>query len=676
MEEDIIIIEEPVDSPINIFEGNFYKGDKGDTPYIVDGYWWISGVNTGKVAQGPKGNDGLTTSVNEKEQVNGEITLLAGDLDAYTKSEVNTIANGKQNVEAGKELIPTTDLAKIHEKNKDFYLDFGGANQVSATQAKAGYNHSIQTHAPADAEANILESIQRNGIDLVITNKSVNISVPTQPSDINAEPALGFVPEQSGVAQGLITQLLDGASIEYNTLKKLENQLLAVNSIIGGSAPDGDSIVNTVAELLAVFSTFPEGSDMVTLLTAKLNTSDVYNALDQLLAGKALDARQGKVLSDLCTFLRADLNSHLLAVNPHGITPATISAYTILEINLLLAQKQNSINFVSQTANKFLRDDNSFQTIEQAIGGYANNLYFNEIASDVVGYETLSYEPEVSQTIESWSVTSSEGDKLLKNYLYPTAVGVTSIPAGLWSVLMYGKVSSSSSTTQMGITYFARHIDNSETDLFTVWSDEINNISDEWISFQITNPAFALVETDRMGARVKIRTTSGGTRTVTYAVGDGYGAFINNPNRIRHNQLRAYNEDVTVQHIDSNTEKVTIIDADSIVIWDSVAAKAVRSTFAHIKTVLATIFAPKISSTTVATNTVIDGTFNAIESDGVGLSHTLPAAATYPNKEWTITNSNSSNCILVGTLHGDINPVLKQYESITFYSDGTKLIIK
>jgi hypothetical protein len=101
---------------------------------------------------------------------------------------------------------------------------------------------------------------------------------------------------QAAADLAIATQLIDGAT--DNTLKKLQDKITAINAIIGGSSPDGDSIVNTVAELLAVFSTYPEGSDIATLLTGKVNTTDVYNALDQVLAGKTLDARQGKVLSD------------------------------------------------------------------------------------------------------------------------------------------------------------------------------------------------------------------------------------------------------------------------------------------------------------------------------------------------------------------------------------------
>ena len=216
-----------------------------------------------------------------------------------------------------------------------------------------------------------------------------------------------------------------------------------------------------------------------------------------------------------------------------------------------LSLKQNSIPFVIQSDNKFLRDDNTFQLIEPPSGGYANNLYFSETASSVPGYETLTYVPDMTTTIESHTVRESDGEKLLHTYLYPTGVSVTNIPSGLWSFNYYGLVSSSAGITQLGITYFARHIDNSETDLFTIWSEEINNTTDLWIKFNSTQPNFTVVETDRMGARTKIRTTRTTDVTVTYTVGDGYGAFMNNPNKIRHSQLRDLNGDTNFLHITS-----------------------------------------------------------------------------------------------------------------------------
>lgn len=50
----------------------------------------------------------------------------------------------------------------------------------------AAYTHSTTSHAPADAQVNVIESIKVNGTAQTITSKSVNITVPTQPSDIGA----------------------------------------------------------------------------------------------------------------------------------------------------------------------------------------------------------------------------------------------------------------------------------------------------------------------------------------------------------------------------------------------------------------------------------------------------------------------------------------------------------
>ena len=210
---------------------------------------------------------------------------------------------------------------------------------------------------------------------------------------------------------------------------------------------------------------------------------------------------------------------------------------------------QTSLNFVTETNNKYLRDDNTFQSMDMAVGGYANNLYFSETSSDIPGYETLSYIPDSSGGTETWTVKSSEGEKLLKNYIYPTNVTVNQMPAGVWSFTFYGKVDNTGGDTRLGITYFRRLSGGTEIDLFTVWSSEINNTTDDWFKIESTQPTFDINPTDRMGARVKIKTTSTSNKTITYTVGDGYGAYLNNPNKIRHSQLRDLNGDPMFQHI-------------------------------------------------------------------------------------------------------------------------------
>lgn len=124
-----------------------------------------------------------------------------------------------------------------------------------------------------------------------------------------------------------IAQLINGAPSDANTLKELNDKILAINAIIGGTAADGDSLVNTVAELLAVFQTYPEGSDIAVLLSAKIASSDIVNNLTQVVAGKVLDGRQGKILKDLIDALSATVatNTANIAINTAAINANTAS---------------------------------------------------------------------------------------------------------------------------------------------------------------------------------------------------------------------------------------------------------------------------------------------------------------------------------------------------------------
>ena len=212
--------------------------------------------------------------------------------------------------------------------------------------------------------------------------------------------------------------------------------------------------------------------------------------------------------------------------------------------------KQDTINFVINTANKFLRDDGTFQEIQSPAGGFANNLYFTDIDSVVVsGYKTLSYNPDAGTINLNASVTSAEGVKTVQNYLYPSGVSVDLFPSGLWSFNFYAYLDLNVGNTQIGVQYFKRSVAGVETNLFTAWSAEINNTTPLWIKFEATNPSFIVDPTDRMGARILVKTTSTPAVNVTIAISDGYAAYLNNPNRIRHSQLRDWNGDTNYLHI-------------------------------------------------------------------------------------------------------------------------------
>lgn len=54
----------------------------------------------------------------------------------------------------GGDEVDATGLTGLHAQGTDQALDTGGANEVSAAQAKTGYDHSQAAHAPSNAQKN------------------------------------------------------------------------------------------------------------------------------------------------------------------------------------------------------------------------------------------------------------------------------------------------------------------------------------------------------------------------------------------------------------------------------------------------------------------------------------------------------------------------------------------
>lgn len=332
----------------------------------------------------------------------------------------------------------------------------------------------------------------------------------------------------------------------------------------------------------------------------------------------------------------------------------TDGADAVLPENIVIDADYQHINFVEETENKFLRDDNTFVDIPTPAGGYANNLYLGETDSDVLTYKILTYTADVAETIKTVTAKASDGVVTAQTFLYPTGVSASTFPSGLWSLKLWGKISATAGISQVGFTYFKRSVLGFETDLFTAWGEDIGNLVDAWIDVIVTEPSYVIEATDRMGLRLLFKTTSSTNKTLTYAVGDGYAAFLNNPNQIRHSQTRAKNDELAYQHIDQTTEKETIIDADSLTIWDSVALKFVRTTFAHFKTVLATTFQPLLTfSTDIEADKASTSKVSAIKTfyDWAGAKFAALSGATFTGAitATNLTNTNNGNEVSIGS---------------------------
>lgn len=123
---------------------------------------------TGKLDKnGDASNTTVTfTQSNTRENVatGDKLNTILGKIAKYF-ADLKTVAfTGSYDDLTNKPAIPTVtnDLTNELKNNYD-----------------AAYTHSQQAHAPADAQANVIEGVQVNGVDVTLTSKKANINVPT-----------------------------------------------------------------------------------------------------------------------------------------------------------------------------------------------------------------------------------------------------------------------------------------------------------------------------------------------------------------------------------------------------------------------------------------------------------------------------------------------------------------
>lgn len=114
-------------------------------------------------------------------------------------TKVKTLLAGKVNTEEGKGLS-TNDLTNSLKANYD-----------------AAYEHSQAEHAPSNAQANVLESVKLNGVPLQITDKAVNVTVPTKVSDLTNDSKFQT---DTQVSESISTALQ-----EYSTTEQMNSAI-------------------------------------------------------------------------------------------------------------------------------------------------------------------------------------------------------------------------------------------------------------------------------------------------------------------------------------------------------------------------------------------------------------------------------------------------------------------
>ncbi len=102
------------------------------------------------------------------------------------------------------------------------------------------------------------------------------------------------------VARANLVSVLGEATQSLSGLLSSEDKRrLDVLYALLGESSDGDNVVNTINEVLAIFNSYPEGADLVSALALKVNISDIVDNLLSAEANKPLSANMGRYLKTL-----------------------------------------------------------------------------------------------------------------------------------------------------------------------------------------------------------------------------------------------------------------------------------------------------------------------------------------------------------------------------------------
>lgn len=322
------------------------------------------------------------------------------------------------------------------------------------------------------------------------------------------------------------TPILSGGAADYH------NNLLGRD--VTGAHPA--SAITGVAEHIAD----TDNPHSVTKTQVGLGNCDNTSDADKPVSTATQTALNAKANLSGAIFTDAISATNLSGTNTGDETKETI-------IEKLDGEFEPKITYPTENPEtKYYRGDGTFQEIAIGSGGYAANLYFTVDDSDVSGYKKISYELPSTET--ELPATFS-GTQLLRTYLFDAGIDTTLIDAGLWSANFSSKLNSSGGVTYLRGEVFLRHIDDTETTLFSATSPELNNTLEFLvIRIESNQPSFACVATDRLGMRVYGVTNRDPNVTLTTIIGDGRASYFNTPLKLRHSQLRDLNGDTGFLH--------------------------------------------------------------------------------------------------------------------------------
>lgn len=147
-----------------------------------------------------------------------------------------TSAFGTSTSVARADHVHPTDTSRASQTDLDNHIADSTKHITSTERTNWGtaYTHSQSAHAPSNAQVNVIESIKVNGTAQTITSKSVNITVPTDATDIGAAPAThGHAISDIADLQTTLSNAANAISTNTSSIEAHTGRISALETKVG-----------------------------------------------------------------------------------------------------------------------------------------------------------------------------------------------------------------------------------------------------------------------------------------------------------------------------------------------------------------------------------------------------------------------------------------------------------
>lgn len=166
-------------------------------------------------------------------------------------------------------------------------------------------------------------------------------------------------------------------------------------------------------------------------------------------------------------------------------------------------------------------------------GSLAGQVYFlHDEASGITGYSKLMPIPaNGSEVSASETITSTDGEVLIKAFATDVGdPGTTLVMGGAWDFSNWVKVDDISGTTTLRIALYKRDISDTETELFSTISSDINVLGFFETPLEEVKPDYSIDPSDRLVVKFFAQTTSSTDITVSlYYEGTSHYTHLHTP---------------------------------------------------------------------------------------------------------------------------------------------------